>query len=126
MDLAGEARVHERILGKTLAMLEEHEVFEVDDLVHLEQLPAFDACFSSVTATTAAKTVPTRAGSGGAGGVRVQLGQREGRARAVKTASVLTPSLIIKADSNFQQDYSRTAARGRGSGNPCNFGALNR
>ena len=35
------AGVHERILDKTLLALEEVEVFEVEDLVHLERLPDF-------------------------------------------------------------------------------------
>ena len=49
--LRDEARLNHRILGKVVEKLQAQEVWEVDDLVHLERLPGFDECFSGVTAS---------------------------------------------------------------------------
>ena len=55
------AGVHERILDKTLRALEEVEVFEVEDLVHLERLPDFALCFSAVTGSKVWEALARRA-----------------------------------------------------------------
>ena len=55
------AGVHERILDKTLRALEEMEVFEVEDLVHLERLPDFALCFSAVTGSKVREALARRA-----------------------------------------------------------------
>ena len=55
------AGVHERILDKTLRALEEVEVFEVEDLVHLERLPDFALCFSAVTGSKVREALARRA-----------------------------------------------------------------
>ena len=54
------AGVHERILDKTLLALEEVEVFEVEDLVHLERLPDFALCFSAVTGSKVREALALR------------------------------------------------------------------
>ena len=54
------AGVHERILDKTLRALEEVEVFEVEDLVHLERLPDFALCFSAVTGSKVREALALR------------------------------------------------------------------
>ena len=55
------AGVHERILDKTLRALEEAEVFEVEDLVHMERLPDFGLCFSAVTGSKVRAALALRA-----------------------------------------------------------------
>ena len=55
------AGVHERILDKTLRALDEAEVFEVEDLVHLERLPEFAQCFSAVTGSKIREALARRA-----------------------------------------------------------------
>ena len=47
--LHNRAHVHEKILARTLAKLEELEVFEVDDLLHLRSCGALAEHFSGVT-----------------------------------------------------------------------------
>ena len=70
------------IIPKTLAALEEHEVFEVEDLVHLERLSAFADCFSEVSASKVREALVRRAASaaGGGGVAATQLPRASGGA----------------------------------------------
>ena len=67
--------MHKRIIDKTLATLEEYEVFEVDDLADLESLPSFDVCFppALVTASKVRGALVRRAASAVAGGATIAL-----------------------------------------------------
>ena len=49
--LRDEARINHRVIGKVVQSLEVLEVWEVDDLVHLERLPVFEECLSAVAAS---------------------------------------------------------------------------
>ena len=58
-----QAGVNERILDKVLRSLDDAEVFEVEDLVHLERLPGFGQCFSEVTGSKVREALSRQAAS---------------------------------------------------------------
>ena len=91
--LRDEAHVHAKIIDRTLLQLEEQEVFNMEGMQTLAELPAFDACgFSAVTATLIRKALAARGDAHAAASSDVSVGKAPAAQHAAQTGAA--PAMV--------------------------------